>query len=251
MSDDREKAGGGGAAGEGLPVDIFDLPWDSDGLDAWFPRPREFAPPACDEAGVMPPLRRDLFGERPAEGFGPLRELDKRVAPFRLSFDTFCEEFGTKTLARKKLLRRFLAYRASFHRFGFVRGWQWVHGSFITAKPDPGDVDMASFVVPPERWRHSTPASREAELVAHGDAFLRPIAKEKYGCDAYFHYLVFHPWTFRMITAFHTLFGHHHNHHWKGYVEIDLAPQPTEAAWIERLEREIAEAEAEAPAAAG
>jgi hypothetical protein len=207
------------------PADAF---WHSDGLDPWFLQAKSYPVPAWNERGYLPPFRPGSL-DLPAPEEYQRRPLESKVAPYRVTVAYFVEHFGFNA-HRRRLLAGWFDYRARLHALGLRSGWHWVGGSFVDAKPEPRDIDQATFMDPNGAWPGLTPARRDAAMVANRELFHPAEAKARYGVDGRFVLLALHPWVFRMSAAFQAMYGHDKAGTWKGFVEVDLAPDPNEAS---------------------
>ena len=116
--------------------------------------------------------------------------------------------------------------RAVFFGDGFVRGFQWLDGSFAEnveahEQRSPRDVDLVTFAYTPIGMS-STQTSQL--LVAHPDLFVPAKAKEKYGCDPYVVPLDKSPESLvKRTTYYFGLFSHRRSDQvWKGLLQIPL-----------------------------
>ncbi len=142
-----------------FPDERLDEPLESDPLPA--------APPFT-AGGAMPHYAG--AGPYPGEGFMPL-VLD--VEQVRARFCT--------NEARRTVFHGFETLRGLLQERG-VHGYQWLGGSFITDKEQPGDIDVITFF----------DAGGATVPMVHEMIFLSPLpmssreVKEQLRCDAYF-----------------------------------------------------------------
>ena len=134
---------------------------------------------------------------------------------------------------RRRLLDGLLRYRADLRGLGFVRGFQWLDGSFsenIEAhqQRSPNDIDLVTFAFAPVGLS-STRVSQV--LMANADLFIAAKAKDKYGCDAYVVPLDKSPENLVKRTAYYfSLFSHRRGDHvWKGMLKIPLENDDAQA----------------------
>jgi hypothetical protein len=117
---------------------------------------------------------------------------------------------------RRRLLDGLMLYRADLAKLGFIRGFQWLDGSFsedVEAhhKRPPNDIDLVTFAYAP-LGLSSTAVSQL--LASNEDLFITVKAKVKYGCDAYDC----------------NLFSHRRGDHvWKGLLQVPLESDDTQA----------------------
>jgi hypothetical protein len=147
------------------------------------------------------------------------------VSPYPASMLELVERFGHLP-GRTKLLDGLLRYRADLAKLGFVRGFQWLDGSFVEnieihQQRPPNDIDVATFVYAPDGLN-----SGEITLLldTHPDLFTSAKAKIKYGCDAYLVPLGNSPVTLVRRTAYYFgMFSHRRGDHvWKGILHTPL-----------------------------
>ncbi len=208
------------------PAPSDDAFWSSEGADPWFPQAKSYPVPDWDTRGYLPPFRPGSL-DLPAPPEYQRRPLESKVAPYRVSVEYFVERFGFNA-PRRRLLARWFEYRARLHDLGARDGWHWVGGSFVDAKPEPRDVDQATFMAPTKQWRELGPARRDALFASNRELFHPAEAKARYGVDGRFVLLELHPWVFRMSAAFYALYGHDKAGIWKGFLEVGLEPCPGE-----------------------
>jgi hypothetical protein len=93
--------------------------------------------PSFSVDGLLPPY----LGASPGED----RAL---MSPYSTTTADLVAHFAT-SLRRIEILTGLLEYRTALHGFGFVRGFQWIDGSFVERVEDqgrdPGDVDIVTF----------------------------------------------------------------------------------------------------------
>lgn len=166
------------------------------------------AVPAWNGRGVLPP--NDISD--PAAAYR---------SPYRVSLVSLVTRFAN-TAPRQGILQGLLDYRAALHDMGLTRGFQWLNGSFtehvelIEQRP-PNDIDMVNFVEPPENFQ---PSHDQLRVLDHDHA------KINYRVDSYFvelnrlptHELVRHS------AYWYSMWSHRRNEEWKGFLELDLAP---------------------------
>lgn len=169
--------------------------------------------PAWTASGVLPPFA----GETPTDS--------AQMAPYAVTFREFANRFGT-TQARWKLLRGLAAYRAALRATEVQSGFQWLDGSFLEDVESlrgraPADIDVVSFVLPPQD------VSPGDWLVRHADLLRPGAAKRLYGCDAYLVHLSLGmrrpDQLVHQARYWYGLFSHQRSSQlWKGMLLIDL-----------------------------
>lgn len=83
---------------------------------------------------------------------------------------------GILSSNRKELFDKFVAYNTELkNKCGLVELHQWVDGSFVTKKRNPGDIDLITFI-----------SSEKLKQIGNKiDDFKFPDSDSKYGVDAY------------------------------------------------------------------
>jgi hypothetical protein len=131
---------------------------------------------------------------------------------------------------RCSILDGLLRYRAALHKAGLVSGFQWVDGSFLEdvehleTRP-PNDVDVVTFF-------HLPVGVTQALFAAANKDLVDPVnAKATYLVDGYLTSLgTPSDRLVRRASYWYGLWSHRRNRTWKGFVEIDLAPDDATAA---------------------
>jgi hypothetical protein len=159
----------------------------------------------------------------PYTGDGPTASSE--VSPYRTSMLEVTERFAGLP-GRRPLLEGLLAYRADLAALGFVRGFQWLDGSFAEdveahQQRPPNDIDIVTFAFSPAGL---TSVQINQVIADNPTLFTNASAKEKYGCDAYVVPLDKSPENLVKRTAyFFSLFSHRRNDQvWKGLLQIPL-----------------------------
>lgn len=130
--------------------------------------------PDFNHSHVLPPFTGD----------GPTAASE--VSPYRASVLEVTKRFASLP-GRRQLLEGLLAYRADLAALGFVRGFQWLDGSFAEdveahQQRPPNDIDIVTFAFSPAGL---TSAQISKVIADNPVIFTNARAKEKYGCDAY------------------------------------------------------------------
>jgi hypothetical protein len=143
-------------------------------------------------------------------------ELDHR-SPYPCRLVHVVDRLGTNP-TRLRILRGLIRYRAALRAAGFGDATQWLAGSFVEGKDQPGDVDVVTWF--------AMEADRERQIAAaHRDLFRTKATKPAYSVDAYFVNVRSHtPWTFLdKSTYWFGLFSHTRDGYiWKGMAEVEL-----------------------------
>lgn len=172
--------------------------------------PRTVAIPDWDGHGVIPATNAASTTSR-------------NRSPYPVTLVDFVLRFAS-TAARRDTVSGFLRYRKALHRAGFVRGFQWIDGSFIedveTIKSrDPRDIDVVTFFHLPKAETQKTLMARMPQLFRLEDT------KDRYCVHAYYVQLDETPELLvEQATYWNSLWSHRRDGRWKGYVQIDLSP---------------------------
>lgn len=158
-------------------------------------------------------------------------------SPYRVSLRDVVLEFAVSA-ERVAILKGFLEYRAGLHNLGMITGCQWLDGSFfenielLELRP-PNDIDIVTFYEMPA---HS---SQFTLRLAGPDLFPSNLA-EKLALKASLHVDVFYQdlsaKPLRLIERsayWYSVWSHRRDLTWKGFLEVDLAPQHDAAVLAE------------------
>ena len=147
------------------------------------------------------------------------------ASPYRASMLEVTQRFASLP-GRRPLIEGLLNYRADLAALGFVRGFQWLDGSFAEdveahAQRPPNDIDIVTFAFSPVGL---TSAQISKVIADNPVIFTNARAKEKYGCDAYVVPLDKAPENLVKRTAYYfSLFSHRRSDQvWKGLLQIPL-----------------------------
>lgn len=169
--------------------------------------------PSWTGLGVLPPINPD-------DPIGAVR------SPYGVSLTDVVLRFGTSP-ERCRILDGLLRLRAELHRSGFVRGFQWLDGSFlehveVLEKRSPRDVDVVTFVAAPDS--DSTPDPDE-QLFDHD------WVKANFSVDHYFVELNLPSQELVSWSAYwYSVWSHRRTQLWKGFLEIELTPKDDDTA---------------------
>ena len=169
--------------------------------------------PSWNAEGVIPPIN-DLNNQTNAER-----------SPYTVSLLDFALRFNI-SLERRKVLQGFMEYRAKLHSAGLIQGFQWLDGSFLEdietiAQRPPNDIDVVTFY-------HLPVGKSQQDVLDIDPSFFRlsiPQLKNQFHTDAYLVSLGIS--SERLIkegTYWYSMWSHRRNQSWKGYVQVDLAP---------------------------
>jgi hypothetical protein len=169
--------------------------------------------PAWNAQGVIPPVNA-------------LNPISAERSPYPVSLIDFVDKFSTSP-ERRKVLQGFLRYRAALHATGLIDGFQWLNGSFLEDVETlegraPRDLDVVTFIHTPVDLELNDEAAR---------LFDQAVAKERFRVDA--HVVELDYLTPRELTSWsaywYSLWSHRRNQVWKGFLQIELAPDQDEA----------------------
>ncbi|MFY1962879.1 DUF6932 family protein [Achromobacter xylosoxidans] len=117
---------------------------------------------------------------------------------------------------RDKMFLRLEAWIQAINNFG-VHGTIWVDGSFLTQKPNPGDIDCVLWN--PQTARPLSPA----EQVSLQRLVNKPLAKSSYGLDFYLEVLANADDTFHREAYWMGILGYAHDRKTaKGFAEVSI-----------------------------
>jgi hypothetical protein len=151
--------------------------------------------------------------------------VSAEVSPYPTSMLELVERFAHLP-GRKALLNGLMRYRADLAALGFVRGFQWLDGSFVedietSQSRAPGDIDVVTFAYSPAGM-----SSHEilALMNSNPSLFIAKAAKATYGCDAFVLPLDKSPESLVRRSAYYFgLFSHRRGDHvWKGLLQLPL-----------------------------
>ena len=179
--------------------------------------------PHWNPSGVLPPYVSD-----------PKDRSD--MSPYVATIEEVARRFVISEV-RRQIFRGFLEYRRALVNVGVIRAFQWLDGSYTehverTEGRNPHDIDVVTFGYVPVK--KSDVAGKRA-LVASNPTLFRPkVAKQTFGCDAYFVDLDVAPHFVVDDTRYwFGLFTHKRaTNLWKGMVVVGLGGDDT-AAWRE------------------
>jgi hypothetical protein len=151
--------------------------------------------------------------------------VSARGSPYAVSMLELVQRFASSAI-RRRLLDGLVRYRADLAQLGFVRGFQWVDGSFsedieTQQQRSPNDIDLVTFAYAPAGLSNVEVAQL---LDANAGLFVAAKTKNKYGCDAYIVPLGKSAENLVKRTAYYfSLFSHRRGDHvWKGLIQIPL-----------------------------
>jgi len=151
--------------------------------------------------------------------------MPSELSPYVASMLEVAQRFAHLP-GRAGLVRGLLNYRAGLVGLGFVRGFQWLDGSFsedVEAHEQraPNDVDLVTFAYSPAGLNS---LQINQLLMAHPNLFDRDKAKAQYGCDAFLVPLDKSPEGLVKRTSYYfSLFSRRRSDQvWKGLLQIPL-----------------------------
>ncbi|WP_198972071.1 DUF6932 family protein [Xylophilus sp. ASV27] len=176
--------------------------------------------PSFNHSHVLPPF----LGSDPS--------VAAQVSPFVTSMRELVERF-CHLEGRRALLDGLLKYRAELARLGFLRGFQWIDGSFVedvevSEKRAPNDIDVVTFSYAPAGLS-STQVTQL--LKEHPQVFQPEQAKATFRCDPSIVPLDKSPENLvKRASYYFNLFSHRRGDHvWKGLLQIPLESDGVEA----------------------
>lgn len=166
--------------------------------------------------GLLPPIGADATS------------LER--SPYRVSLVALVDRFATSP-ERVAILAGLLRYRAVLHSAGVTSGFQWCNGSFAEDVERrelraPNDIDVVTFLVLPT-------GTSEADVLALVPVLFTDDAaiKAAFRVDGYFvNAADVVTDVIRQTTYWYSMWSHRRDEAWKGYLQIDLAPDEDAAA---------------------
>ena len=163
--------------------------------------------PNWNSQGLLPPV-------------DPAAPTSAERSPYAVSLKDVVMRFAT-TPARHSVMNGFLDYRATLHSTGLLDGFQWLDGSFmedvetLESRP-PNDIDIVTFLYSSQ----FNPGNLDPLTL------MNPASKTQFKVDAYFVELdVTPPHELTLLSAYwYSVWSHRRNDVWKGYLQVDLAP---------------------------
>ncbi len=155
------------------------------------------------------------------------------MSPYEVSATEVVTTFST-TPERQSILHGWLAHRAALRSLGFMRGFQWLDGSFVEKK-DPRDLDIVTFIYRPLGIGDANALARL--IGANLNVFLRPRVKATYKLDFFPIDLDGSPEAIVNLTRYYTgLFSHRRGDEiWKGMLQVRLEDAADDAAALAAL----------------
>jgi len=180
-------------------------------------------PPAFTIDGVLPPFTGPQGpGDDPAF-----------MSPYIVTASEVVSRLGTDE-NRRGILVGWLKHRAALRSLGFVRGFQWLDGSFLENKV-PQDLDTVTFLHRPSGIQDGADLLQLMRASPH--LFIRDAVKSAYKLDAFFIDLQGNPETLVSISRYFLgLFSHQRDTFlWKGMAQVRLEDPVDDAAAIAAL----------------
>jgi hypothetical protein len=168
--------------------------------------------PGFNHSHVLPPF----VGERMTSAHS---------SPYPVTASELVQRFAFNE-ARLVVLDGLLRYRAELRGLGFTQGFQWLDGSFVEdveARDNrpPNDIDVVTFVCPPEGM--SSPEVRQM-LASRPDLFDHALCKQAFRCDTSIVNLTTSPqWLVTQTRYWYGLYSHRRGDAlWKGMLQVSL-----------------------------
>ncbi|MDI9349229.1 MAG: hypothetical protein QM537_04420 [Candidatus Symbiobacter sp.] len=155
--------------------------------------------------GVLPPF----LGSNPAE-------TRNSSSPHEATALEVIEKLATNA-RRCRILQGWLDHRAELRKFGYHHGFQWLDGSFVEAKEEPGDLDIVHFV-------YLDQTGSDQEILAKARLLQGKSLKDNYFLDSYLVNLAASVEDIiGRTTYWYGLFSHQRNNlRWKGILRVRL-----------------------------
>ncbi|MBF0550439.1 MAG: hypothetical protein HQK60_07880 [Deltaproteobacteria bacterium] len=178
--------------------------------------------PPWNAQGVLPPVN-------------PASPVSVDRSPYLVPLADLILQYGTSP-DRQAILKGLLGFRQALHQAGLVHGFQWLNGSFlehiesIESRP-PKDIDVVTFYHPPLNITEESLVSQNPRL------FNAELTKEDYRVDA--HFVQLDPqntnsqdleYLIELTTYWYSVWSHRRDYLWKGYLQIELAPDEDSSA---------------------
>lgn len=168
--------------------------------------------PEFNHSFVLPPF----VGEQLSHAQG---------SPYPVTALELVQRFATSS-ERGVILRGLLDYRAELCSLGFVKGFQWLDGSFVEnveahQSRAPNDVDVVTFAYAPVGLAS---ADIQALMDANKDLFVKECCREKFHCDPMMINLGKQPEKLvQDVRYWYGLFSHRRGDQvWKGILQLPL-----------------------------
>ncbi|MEO5378504.1 MAG: hypothetical protein H7832_12100 [Magnetococcus sp. DMHC-6] len=176
--------------------------------------------PDWTAAGVLPPTDKKSHST-----------ISRDRSPYRVSLIELMQRFATSP-ERSQILDKFLHYRAKLHSIGLIKGFQWLNGSFMEnveflENRSPNDLDVVTFYDLPDKVKDQGEFYNQ-----NSDIFQHDNIKRSFQVDGYFCQLsgIDADSLVENATYWYSLWSHRRTGDWKGYLQIDLAPNEDEMA---------------------
>lgn len=169
--------------------------------------------PSWNMAGVLPPVWPGELGHSPNR------------SPYAVTLANVVEYFSGSA-ERIAILEGLLAYRAALHQLNIVEGFQWLDGSFMEnvemlESRQPKDMDVVTF------FRIPTGQTQATLVFQNTTLFVPEQTKQTFSVDAY-PFILGEPTESRhvkQISYWYSMWSHRRGGTWKGFFQMDLAPQ--------------------------
>lgn len=168
--------------------------------------------PAFNHSHVLPSFEGD-------------RLTSARSSPYAVEATSLVQRLAGSP-ERRVILAGLFRYRAALRSLGFVRGFQWLDGSFVENVEaregrSPNDIDVVTFVYPPGGMKSG---QVQQLLDEHPELFRHEQCKEGFHCDTSIVNLTTSPeWLVKQSRYWYGLFSHRRGDAlWKGMLELPL-----------------------------
>jgi len=168
--------------------------------------------PPFNHSHVLPPFE----GER---------LISAHSSPYLVGSSQLVQRFAISG-ERRVILDGLLRYRAQLRHLGFLRGFQWLDGSFVEdveAREGraPGDIDLVTFAHPLTGMSND---DIKAMMASRPDVFVHERCKERFHCDTSLVNLTTSPeWLVTQTRYWYGLYSHRRGDAlWKGLLQLPL-----------------------------
>ena len=164
-----------------------------------------------NEVGLIPPVKNNPIG--------------RDRSPYRMPLSDFVDAFGVSK-PRRRLLADLLDLRAALHAARLVKGFQWINGSFaehveMSQNRTPNDIDVVTFYYMPSSYDtqktlfEENPTLFDDRWGQFDSVHSHFVSLDETQIDAFV----------QLISYWYSLWSHTREGTWKGFIEVDLAPE--------------------------
>jgi hypothetical protein len=153
------------------------------------------------------------------------RLTSAHISPYLVGSSQLVQRFAINR-ERRVILEGLFRYRAELRGLGFLRGFQWLDGSFVEDVETregraPGDIDLVTFAHP---LAGMSKEDMSAMLASRPDLFVHERCKESFHCDTSIVNLTTAPeWLVAQTRYWYGLYSHRRGDAlWKGLLQLPL-----------------------------